>query len=159
MYYYDFLRQVHARLSPQAYLEVGIRNGGSLALSRCRSVGIDPAFNIRAELDGDYAIFRTTSDEYFARPDPLAATRGTPFDLAFIDGLHLFEFAFRDFVNAERHSSPHGVIVFDDVLPRNVDQAQANALAGSVAPLPDELTAAIARLYDDRVRARVHTRW
>ena len=42
---------------------------------------------------------------------------------------------------------------------RNVDQAQANALAGSVAPLPDELTAAIARLYDDRVRARVHTRW
>ena len=42
---------------------------------------------------------------------------------------------------------------------RNVDQAEANALAGSVPPLSDELTAAIARLYDDRVRARVHTRW
>ena len=43
MYYYDFLRQVHARLSPQAYLEVGIRNGGSLAKicgSLCRAASM-----------------------------------------------------------------------------------------------------------------------
>jgi hypothetical protein len=157
VYYYDFLRQVHARLSPQAYLEVGIRNGGSLALSRCRSVGIDPAFNIRAELDGDYAIFRTTSDEYFARPDPLAATRGTPFDLAFIDGLHLFEFAFRDFVNAERHSSPHGVIVFDDVLPRTIDEAARQrhtvSWTGDVYPM----LAVLARYRPDLVVVPVQT--
>ena len=62
-------------------------------------------------------------DEYFARPEPLAATGGEPFDLSFIDGLHLFEFAYRDFINAERHSSARGVIIFDDVLPRSVDDA------------------------------------
>jgi hypothetical protein len=123
MYYYAFLAELHRRLAPRAYLEIGVRNGGSLAQSHCRSVGIDPAFAITYELDTDVALFRTTSDEYFARPDPLAATGGTPFDLSFIDGLHLFEYAFRDFVNAERHSSSRGVIIFDDVLPRSVDEA------------------------------------
>jgi hypothetical protein len=123
MFYYPFLSEVHRRLRPRAYLEVGVRNGGSLALSRCRSVGVDPLFSITYELDTDVALFRTTSDEYFARPDPLAATGGVPFDLAFIDGLHLFEFAFRDFLNAERHSSARGVIVFDDVLPRSIEEA------------------------------------
>jgi hypothetical protein len=123
MHYYAFLAELHRRLAPRAYLEVGIRNGGSLAQARCRSVGIDPAYAITYELDTDVALFRTTSDEYFARPDPLAPTGGTPFDLTFIDGLHLFEYAFRDFVNAERYSSPRGVIVFDDVLPRSIDEA------------------------------------
>ena len=123
MLYLDFLRAVHEQLAPEAYLEIGVRNGNSLALARCRAVGIDPAFAIHAELDGDVALFRTTSDEYFSRPDPLAPTHGTPFQLSFIDGLHLFEFALRDFIFAERHSAARGVIVFDDVLPRDVDEA------------------------------------
>lgn len=123
MFYYPFLAELHRRLAPRAYLEIGIRNGFSLAEAHCRAVGIDPAYSITAELDTDVALFRTTSDEYFARPEPLAPTGGTPFDLTFIDGLHLFEFAFRDFVNAERHSSSRGVIVFDDVLPRSIDEA------------------------------------
>lgn len=123
MHYYAFLAELHRRLAPRAYLEIGVREGGSLAQARCRSVGIDPAYAITYELDTDVALFRTTSDEYFARTDPLAPTGGTPFDLSFIDGLHLFEYALRDFINAERHSSPRGVIVFDDVLPRSVDEA------------------------------------
>ena len=123
MDYLDFLPEVHRRLRPRAYLEIGVRWGHSLALSRCRSVGVDPAFGITAELDGDFALFRTTSDEFFSRPDPLAPTGGVPFDLSFIDGLHLFEYSFRDFVFAERHSSARGAIVFDDVLPRSVDEA------------------------------------
>ena len=44
-------------------------------------------------------------------------------DLAFIDGMHLFEFALRDFMNVERHSTPTTVIVLDDMLPRNVVEA------------------------------------
>ncbi|WP_375424993.1 class I SAM-dependent methyltransferase [uncultured Friedmanniella sp.] len=123
MHYLDFLTRVHTRLAPTTYLEIGVRNGRSLALARCRAVGIDPAYSIRAELDGDFALFRTTSDEYFARPEPLAATGGVPFELAFIDGLHLFEFALRDFVFAERHSSARGMVFFDDMLPRTVDEA------------------------------------
>jgi hypothetical protein len=69
------------------------------------------------------ALFRTTSDDYFNRPDPLEPTGGRPFDLAYVDGLHLFEFVLRDVINVERCSTPRGVILLDGVLPRNVDEA------------------------------------
>lgn len=123
LYRHEFLARVHELLRPRHYLEIGIRTGASLALADCPAVGIDPDFAITAELHNWVHLFRTTSDEYFTRPNPLAPTDGHPFDLAFIDGMHLFEFAFRDFVNVERHSSPGAVIIFDDVLPRSVDEA------------------------------------
>ncbi|RYP88039.1 class I SAM-dependent methyltransferase [Nocardioides guangzhouensis] len=122
MRYTTFLAQLHALLEPRAYLEIGIRNGMSLSLARCPAVGVDPAYRVTAELSGEVHLHRTTSDEFFAREKPLAALRD-PVDLAFIDGLHLFEFALRDLINTERHCSPASVIVFDDVLPRTVDEA------------------------------------
>lgn len=131
MFYLNLLADVHRRLRPRAYLEIGVAGGRSLALSKCRSVGIDPAYHIQAELDGDVALFRTTSDEYFSRPDPLRPTGGVPFDLAFIDGLHLFEFALRDFIFAERHASARGMIIFDDVLPRSIDEAARERHTGA----------------------------
>ena len=143
MDYLPFLADLHRQVTPRAYLEIGVRNGKSLALARCPSVGIDPAFSITAELQTEVFLFRTSSDEYFARPDPLSPTGGQPFDLAFIDGLHLFEFAFRDFLNAERYSSPDGLIVFDDVLPRTVDEAarirHTRLWAGDVYPMIEVL--------------------
>ena len=48
---------------------------------------------------------------------------GTRLDLVFVDGMHLFEFALRDFMNVERHADWWSVIVFDDILPRDVDEA------------------------------------
>jgi aryl-alcohol dehydrogenase-like predicted oxidoreductase len=42
---------------------------------------------------------------------------------------------------------------------RNVEQAESNAAAGSVAPLPPEFSAAVQDLYDRRIRASVHDRW
>ncbi|WP_019144454.1 class I SAM-dependent methyltransferase [Aeromicrobium massiliense] len=143
MHYLDFLQQVHTRLAPRHYLEIGVRWGNSLSLSRCPSVGIDPAFAIDHELHAPVDLFRTTSDEYFARPDPLEPTGGEPFDLAFIDGLHLFEYALRDFMNTERHSRPGSMIVFDDILPRNVDEAardrHTGAWTGDVYPVLETL--------------------
>jgi predicted O-methyltransferase YrrM len=123
MRYLTFIDQVHAKLRPKTYLEIGVRNGTSLAFSRARTVAIDPAYHLTAEISCDLRLFRTSSDEYFSRPDPLDPTDGRPFDLAFIDGLHIFEFALRDFIHTERHSSVKTLIVFDDVLPRNRDEA------------------------------------
>lgn len=131
MDYRPFLQAAHERLRPKAYLEIGIDKGYSLALSRCRSVGIDPAYTLLAELNCDVALMRTSSDEYFTRPDPLAATGGVPFDLCFIDGLHLFEFALRDFINAERNSSPRALHIIDDVLPNSVDEAARDRHTGN----------------------------
>jgi hypothetical protein len=42
-----------------------------------------------------------------------------PIDLVFIDGMHLFEYALRDYLNVERYANPGTVVVFDDVLPYN----------------------------------------
>lgn len=143
MYYLSFFEELHARLQPTAYLEIGVASGKSLRLAGCRAVGVDPGYAINVPLDGDFALFRTSSDEYFAREDPLAATSGKTFDLAFIDGLHLFEFALRDFINTERHCSAKSVIVFDDVLPRSVDEAarqrHTKAWTGDVYPILEVL--------------------
>jgi hypothetical protein len=123
MPYLEFLGGLHRALAPRTYLEIGIRTGSSLALSRSRSLGIDPDFNVREQLSSPLTLARTTSDEYFARPEPLAPLGGLPPDLAFIDGMHLFEFALRDFINVERNARWSSVMVFDDVLPRQVDHA------------------------------------
>jgi hypothetical protein len=42
---------------------------------------------------------------------------GLPIDLAFIDGMHQFEFALRDFINIEKHCSPRSTILIHDVYP------------------------------------------
>jgi hypothetical protein len=119
VFYLDFLGQVHQRLDPAAYLEIGVRHGDSLALAQAPSVGIDPEFDLRVEVPPQAQLFEETSDDYFARPDPLAPLGGRPPQLAFIDGMHLVEFALRDFMNVERHAHWTTVVVFDDILPRD----------------------------------------
>ena len=42
---------------------------------------------------------------------------------------------------------------------RNPEQARANAAAGSLPALPDAFLAAVADLYDRRLRAAIHPRW
>jgi predicted O-methyltransferase YrrM len=116
MGYLRFLAEMHRRLDPRAYLEIGVRNGKSLALAACPSIGIDPEYDITVDLGPAVRLERTTSDDYFAGPEACASVDGH-IDLAFIDGMHLFEYVLRDFINVERYSSWSSVIVFDDVLP------------------------------------------
>ncbi|MEU3279006.1 class I SAM-dependent methyltransferase [Streptomyces antibioticus] len=140
---HDFLRALHKATANRNYLEIGVNDGRSLRLSRVPSIAVDPAFKVTSELRCDVHLVRATSDDFFARADPLAHLRGgrhpwrnlrrgrhplghwrrTTLDLAFIDGMHLFEYALRDFVNVERHADWSSVIVLDDMLPRTVDEA------------------------------------
>ncbi|HEU5034045.1 MAG TPA: class I SAM-dependent methyltransferase [Mycobacteriales bacterium] len=120
---HEFLRRLHERLQPRSYLEIGVRDGLSLTLSRAPSIAIDPAFKITSEVHADLQLVRATSDDFFARPDPLAHLPGGRIDLAFIDGMHLAEFALRDFINVERFTEWTSVVVLDDMLPRSVAEA------------------------------------
>jgi predicted O-methyltransferase YrrM len=120
---HEFLRRVHRRTQPKTYLEIGVSTGASLRLSRARTIGIDPAFKITHPLRCNLALFKATSDDYFAREDALAHFRGEPVDLAFIDGMHLSEFALRDFINVEPATDWTSVVLFDDMLPRDVAEA------------------------------------
>ncbi|HTN22427.1 MAG TPA: class I SAM-dependent methyltransferase [Solirubrobacteraceae bacterium] len=120
MPYYELLARIHRELAPRTYVEVGVRHGESLALCRpeTQKIGIDPAAAIRADLDpATTAIFNTTSDAFFAEHDVRALLGGRPVDLAFIDGMHLFEFALRDFINLEPLCDRDSVILIHDCLP------------------------------------------
>jgi hypothetical protein len=134
---YEFLEHVHRAYQPRSYLEIGINTGSSLALSRTRTIAIDPAFEITQEIACDVQVVKATSDEFFARDDGLAHFSNRRIDLAFVDGLHLFEFALRDFMNVERHSAWTSVIVIDDVLPRNPNRARRNR--GTLAAWPGDV--------------------
>jgi hypothetical protein len=125
VFYLDFLRALHERLEPRTYLEIGVAQGHSLALSRCRSIGVDPAFEVSQQIVAPVSLLRATSEKYFAALEQAGATPfgELPVDLAYIDGMHLFEFALRDFIGLERHAATSSVIVFDDVLPRNQEEA------------------------------------
>lgn len=115
--YYGLLRRAHEVLRPQRYLEIGVHRGHSLALVRpeTRAIGVDPEPMVE---DPPYnaLIVPATSDRFFGDPD-LLRLLGGPIDLAFVDGLHLYEQALRDVANVERHSSPEGVILIHDCLP------------------------------------------
>jgi hypothetical protein len=119
--YLEFLDRLHVALRPATYLEIGVGGGHSLALARARSIGIDPEFSITAPIAGNVALFRTTSDEYFARPEPLAPFSGAPVDLAFLDGPPRFESTLRDLIHVERASRPSSVIVVRGIFPRAPD--------------------------------------
>ncbi len=73
---HDFLAAVHERLEPRTYVEIGVNTGRSLGLSRVPSVAVDPAFKVTVEIQTDVHLVRATSDDFFARPDPLAHLRG-----------------------------------------------------------------------------------
>jgi hypothetical protein len=120
---HEFLAALHRLTAPRTYLETGVNIGQSLTLSRAPSIGIDPDFSVTAELQADVHLARTTSDEFFARPDPLAHLPVPVIDLGFVDGMHLAEYALRDYLAVERFTLPTSVVVFDDMLPRSVDEA------------------------------------
>ena len=119
--YRDVLRRLHELLRPRRYLEIGVETGATLALAKAaeRAIGIDPdASKLRRELVPACAeVFHETSDEFFAGQS-LAQTLGANrLDFAFIDGMHWFEYALRDFINVEAWSEPNGVVVLHDCLP------------------------------------------
>ncbi|HEX5906086.1 MAG TPA: class I SAM-dependent methyltransferase, partial [Propionibacteriaceae bacterium] len=116
---HELLQGLHEKIRPRTYLEIGIRTGSSMVLSRCRSIGVDPFFKIDNPIHCDVQLIKATSDDFFAGDEPLAHFDGVPVDLAFIDGMHLSDFALRDFINIEPSMADTGVVVLDDVLPRN----------------------------------------
>ena len=160
---HEFLRELHRLLRPRNYLEIGVNDGKSLALSRAPSIAVDPDFKIVVPIQCDVQLAKATSDAFFAAKDPIRHLRssrnplknarrgrplfdhwrgGTTLDLAFIDGMHWFEFALRDFMNVERFARASTVIVFDDMLPR--EDAEASRGGNPVAWAGDVYKASLA---------------
>lgn len=115
---------------PERCLEVGMAYGLS-ALHICQAlsengngthIAIDPLQNSRFKSIGllniERAGFRDIFSFYEQRSDDALAAlvaQGASFDLAFIDGSHLFDYVIVDFLYVDRMLAKNGLIVFDDL--------------------------------------------
>ncbi|WP_330205256.1 class I SAM-dependent methyltransferase [Cyanobacterium sp. Dongsha4] len=113
--YLEILSAFHETLNPQTYLEIGVSHGDSLRFAKNRIIGVDP--NPQIQDNGEYLIYAKTSDLFFAE-DANNLFQIAKIDLAFIDGMHLFEFALRDFINIEKYAHKNSYILIHDILPR-----------------------------------------
>ena len=126
------LKEVHAHLAPRTYVEIGVWEGVSFSrvLPETVAVGIDPELARQQPVNRSAKLFALTSDEFFAEHDLASVLDGRPVDLAFIDGMHLFEFALRDFMHLEKFCTSDSVILLHDCYP-------GNAGIGSRKPVVD----------------------
>jgi len=123
--YLEFLADMHGAIGPDWYLEVGTQTGKSLLAADCACVSVDPEFTLKHEIMGakpGLMLFQETSDSFFERG--FLDRLGVRFDLAFLDGMHLYEYLLRDFMNAERYMTKDGTVVMHDCLPFEPSMAE-----------------------------------
>lgn len=140
MPYHRFLRTLHEACLFDWYLEVGCRSGKSFAPVRSKTVAVDPFFQAEINVIGKKPalhVFQQTSDDFFS--SGFLARNRIRFGLAFLDGMHLFEFLLRDFMNTEAAMDPNGVILLHDCVPygpdmltRDLDNLPKGAWTGDV---------------------------
>jgi hypothetical protein len=132
--YLVLLGEIHQRILPRTYLEIGVDRGLSLrrVLPGTRAVAIDPKPLVRYEttlsrisdgLPAHSTVFPLTSDEFFSQHDLNALLDGLPLDLVFIDGMHLFEFALRDLINVGRYAGSSTTVLLHDCYPISAETA------------------------------------
>jgi hypothetical protein len=131
--YLSRLSEIHQHQKPRTYLEIGVWSGRSLALAgpETLAIGVDPDPQIAESLPPRAKIFCETSDHFFGFRDVNREFEGLPIDLVFVDGLHIFENALRDFANAAKYCAADALIVIHDVLPGDSRMAQRNREAGA----------------------------
>jgi hypothetical protein len=117
--YIEVLTRVHRHIRPRTYVEIGVALGRSFAcvLPGTLAVGIDPKLAMHQPVNRSAKFFALTSDEFFEKHDLRAILNGEPVDLAFIDGMHQFEFALRDFINLEKFCTSESTILVHDCYP------------------------------------------
>lgn len=121
--YYDVLKGLLSAVNPEWYLEIGSRNGRSLSQSEQNYIAIDPEFDLQYDVVNNAKkmfLFQQTSDEFFS--SKFLQKNDIKPGVSFIDGMHLFEFALRDFINCEAVMERDGIICLHDVCPYNIPQ-------------------------------------
>jgi hypothetical protein len=120
-HYSELLLRLHRHLRPRTYVEIGVETGATLRLvqSGTLALGIDPQPAITSELPAGVRLFSETSDDFFAKRDVRAELSGAAVDLAFIDGMHHFEYALRDFMHLELFCARDATILIHDCFPHD----------------------------------------
>ena len=117
--YVAVLSRWHRILKPKTYFEIGVASGATLELATCASIAVDPVISVTRPILANKPFcccFQMTSDRFFDEHTP-AGIFARPIDLAFIDGMHLYEYTLRDFINTERYCKKNSVICLHDCVP------------------------------------------
>lgn len=123
--YLDFLAALHTHLTPRTYLEVGTESGSSFAVANCDAIAVDPQFQLEVSATGNRRrtfFFQMPSDTFFATEN-VRELLGRPVDMAFLDGMHRFEFLLRDVIGAEAACHARSLILLHDCVPLNPHMA------------------------------------
>jgi glycosyltransferase involved in cell wall biosynthesis len=117
--YLVWLERLYDWLAPATAIEIGLRQGASLALLHPPTVaiGIDPSPSVLLPLKTETHIFAETSDAFFAQSRAGRLLGGHPLSVALTDGSHLYEQALRDFSHLESWCGPGSLILFHDTIP------------------------------------------
>lgn len=124
--YIEFLSLLNSATRPTSYFEIGTNYGASLSQFSCDAVCVDPEFVLEGSRLGKRRralLFQMSSDEFFHDYD-LSLYFPGGLDIAFLDGMHRFEFLLRDFYNTERHCHSRSIILLHDCLPQNARMAE-----------------------------------
>jgi hypothetical protein len=119
--YLNFLGALHSEVLVDWYLEIGCRMGDSFAPVRSKTIAVDPFFRAEINIIGQKPalhVFQDTSDAFFEAG--FLARNDIRVSMSFLDGMHLFEYLLRDFMNTEAASDPRGVIMMHDLVPHNL---------------------------------------
>lgn len=117
--YLAWLRWFHQFVVPGTYLEIGVESGQSLrfAQSPTLAVGVDPEFEIVSTQNSWVKLFKMTSDDFFLTQNMQQVFGVGTISMAFIDGLHTFDQALKDFINIELRSNAQTVVLLHDIFP------------------------------------------
>ena len=117
--YLDFLEMISNALRPRSYFEIGTETGLTVSKFVCDAVCVDVNFQLRTDVfcsRNRLSFFQMTSDQFFAEVN-LRSIFPSGVDVAFLDGMHRFEYMLRDFMNTEKACHARSVILMHDCLP------------------------------------------
>ena len=124
----EALRLLNERLQPGGYLEITAHSVAPAASIARNVVVITTSGQDSLVAPAGMTrlfVFRGGSATFFDRHDPRMLLDG-PVDVAFFDGLPLFEVALRDFCNLERTAHPGTVVLLNNCLPLDIAMAGRN---------------------------------
>jgi len=132
--YFDFLPALAAKRDVMRYLEIGVFEGHLLSrIPTETAVGVDPNFQLKYDVTQTKKrvhLHRIGSDAFFADASAVLTIGGAP-DLAFLDGLHVFEYLLRDFYNTESICNKRSLIAIHDCLPLSAGMAHRDSVESS----------------------------
>ncbi len=119
-------------IKPKNYLEIGVQAGYSITMAKSikRVIGVDPLNALEFNLPKNIKMFFMTSDDFFKKKNIEWILKGK-IEMAFIDGMHLFDYVIRDFINVEKHCKKNSIVILHYTIPLNEHSSQRTLVEGA----------------------------